>query len=92
VLGFKDRYFFDGSLRKDGSSLFGADQRYHNYYRASVAWLLTDEPWFKGTRYFDQIKFRAAVGTAGGRPSFSAQYEALTIGTGGSITCQYARQ
>ena len=86
VLGFKDRYFFDGSLRKDGSSLFGADQRYHNYYRASVAWLLTDEPWFKGTRYFDQIKFRAAVGTAGGRPSFSAQYEALTIGTGGSIT------
>jgi TonB-linked SusC/RagA family outer membrane protein len=86
VLGFKDRYFFDGSVRKDGSSLFGEDQRYHNYYRASVAWLLTDEPWFPWTRYFDQIKFRGAVGTAGARPSFSAQYEALTIGTGGSIT------
>ncbi|MEP6496140.1 MAG: SusC/RagA family TonB-linked outer membrane protein, partial [bacterium] len=86
VLGYKDRYFFDGSLRKDGSSLFGADQRYHNYYRASAAWLLTDEPWFKAGRFFDQIKFRAAVGTAGARPSFSAQYEALTIGTGGSIT------
>ena len=39
-----------------------------------------------GSRIFDQIKFRAAVGTAGARPSFSAQYEALTIGTGGSIT------
>ena len=34
----------------------------------------------------DQFKFRAAVGTAGARPRFSAQYEALTIGTGGSIT------
>jgi len=86
VLGFKDRYFFDGSLRRDGSSLFGEDQRYHNYYRASVAWLLSDESWFPGTRIFDQLKLRAAVGTAGARPSFSAQYEALTIGTGGSIT------
>ena len=36
----------------------------------------------------DQFKFRAAVGTAGGRPSFSAQYEAFSIGTGGSITAQ----
>jgi hypothetical protein len=45
-----------------------------------------DEPWFKGSSIFDQIKFRAAVGTAGGRPASSAQYEALTIGTGGSIT------
>src|SRR5262249_42886905 len=86
VLGFKDRYFFDGSLRRDGSSLFGEDQRYHNYYRASLAWLLSDESWFPATRIFDQLKLRSAVGTAGARPSFNAQYEALTIGTGGSIT------
>ena len=86
TLGYKDRYFFDGSVRKDGSSLFGADQRYHNYYRASVAWLMTDEPWFKGLEYVDQLKLRAAVGTAGARPSFNAQYEVLTLGTGGSIT------
>src|SRR6185312_15194120 len=86
TLGLKDRYFFDGSIRRDGSSLFGTDERYHNYYRASMAWLVTDEPWFKGGEYIDQLKLRAAVGTAGARPSFSAQYEALTIGTGGSIT------
>src|SRR6185312_13715043 len=86
TLGLKDRYFFDGSIRRDGSSLFGTDERYHNYYRASMAWLVTDEPWFKGGEYIDQLKIRAAVGTAGARPSFSAQYEALTIGTGGSIT------
>jgi TonB-linked SusC/RagA family outer membrane protein len=86
TLAYKERYFFDGSVRRDGSSLFGADQRYHNYYRASAAWLLTDEPWFPATKYVDQFKFRAAVGTAGARPRFSAQYEALTIGTGGSIT------
>ncbi len=86
-LGFKDRYFFDGSTRKDGSSLFGHDQRYHTYYRSSVAWLLSDEPWFSRLAdKIDQFKIRAAVGTAGNRPSFDAQYEALRIGTGGSIT------
>jgi TonB-linked SusC/RagA family outer membrane protein len=86
TIAFKDRYFFDGSIRRDGSSLFGADERFHNYYRASFAWLATDEPWFKGKDYVDQLKFRAAVGTAGARPRFTAQYEALTINTGGSIT------
>jgi TonB-linked SusC/RagA family outer membrane protein len=84
--GYKDRYFFDGSLRKDGSSLFGADQRYHNYYRASGAWLLSEEPWWKFRNAIDEFKFRGAVGTAGGWPRFSAQYEAFTIGAGGSIT------
>jgi hypothetical protein len=88
-LGYKDRYFFDGSIRKDGSSLFGANQRYHNYYRSSLAWLLSDEPFFQRfTDIFDSFKLRAAVGTAGGRPRFSAQYEALSLGTGGSITAQ----
>jgi TonB-linked SusC/RagA family outer membrane protein len=86
AISFKDRYFFDGSVRKDGSSLFGEDQRYHNYYRASLAWLLSDEPWFPAPNMIDQFKLRAAVGTAGARPSFAAQYEVLTIGTGGAIT------
>jgi TonB-linked SusC/RagA family outer membrane protein len=85
-LGFKDRYFYDGSIRKDGSSLFGADQRYHDYYRSSLAWLVSDEKWWKFPTAVDEFKIRAAVGTAGGRPSFSAQYEAFNIGSGGSIT------
>jgi TonB-linked SusC/RagA family outer membrane protein len=86
-LGYKDRYFFDGSARRDGSSLFGEEQRYHNYYRGSLAWLMSDEPWFaRFSDKLDQFKLRAAVGTAGGRPSYAAQYEVLTVGTGGSIT------
>ncbi len=86
-LGYKERYFFDGSVRKDGSSLFGEEQRYHTYYRGSLAWLLSDEPFFaKLANTIDQFKVRAAIGTAGNKPSFSAQYEVLSVGTGGSIT------
>jgi len=85
-LEFKERYIFDGLYRKEGSSLFGADQKWHDYYRLSFAWRASDEPWWKMPEFVNDFKFRASVGTAGARPSFSAQYEALSIGTGGSIT------
>jgi outer membrane receptor protein involved in Fe transport len=85
-LEFKERYIFDGLYRKEGSSLFGSDQKWHDYYRASIAWRLSDEPWWKPAELINDLKFRASVGTAGTRPGFSAQYEVLSIGTGGSIT------
>ena len=53
----------------------------------SVAWVMSDEPFFsRASDILDVFKLRAAAGTAGGRPRFSAQYEALSLGTGGSIT------
>jgi TonB-linked SusC/RagA family outer membrane protein len=85
-LEYKERYIFDGALRNDGSSLFGAAQRWHSYYRESFAWRASEEPWFKPKDFFNDVKFRAAIGTAGGRPSFAAQYEAFNIGAGGAIT------
>ncbi len=85
-LQYKDRYIFDGALRNDGSSLFGAAQRWHSYYRASGAWIVSEEPWFKLGNQLNELKLHAAVGTAGGRPRFSAQYEAFSIGAGGSIS------
>src|SRR5690606_9265378 len=32
--------------RRDGSSLFGPDNRWHNYYRVAAAWRLSEEDWF----------------------------------------------
>ncbi len=60
--------------RRDGSSLFGPDNRWHNYYRVATAWRLSEEDWFN----FDNIgefKISYARGTAGGTPSWSDQYE-----------------
>src|SRR6185503_6676280 len=85
-LDYKDRYILDGSIRREGSSLFGIAQRWHDYSRASLAWLASEEPWWFLPSQIDQFKFRAAVGTAGGRPAFDQQYEVYNLGTGGSIT------
>jgi len=84
-LEYKGRYIFDGLYRYDGSSLFGADERWHSYYRLSGAWRASEEPFWKFTTAVNDLKFRGSVGTAGGRPRFSAQYETFTIGTGGIV-------
>jgi len=83
---YKGRYIIDGIYRMEGSSLFGADERWHPYYRGSLAWVASDEPWWPMKSALTLFKPRVSVGTAGGRPRFSAQYETFTIGTGGTVS------
>lgn len=83
---YKERYIVGALVRRDGSSLFGAQNRYANYYRGSLAWRISDEPWWFLPTALNDMKFRASYGTAGGRPRFDAQYEVLALGTGGSIS------
>jgi TonB-linked SusC/RagA family outer membrane protein len=82
-LDWRDRYILGALIRRDGSSLFGADNRWATYGRVSAAWRLSEEPWWFTTA-LNEMKLRASHGTAGGRPSFSAQYETFSItpGTG----------
>src|SRR5437588_9497661 len=61
---WKDRYVFDGLIRRDGSSLFGRAHRWSTFGRGAVAWRISQEPWwFVGP--LNELKLRAAVGTAG---------------------------
>ena len=78
---YKDRYIADILVRRDGSSLFGPDERWHNYFRASGAWRLTLEPWWF-TDKIQEFKFRGSYGTAGGRPNFFARFETWTVQEG----------
>jgi len=82
-LDFKDRYIGDVLFRRDGSSLFGAEERYANYFRVSGAYRISEEPWFN-INGIDEFKLRASHGTAGLRPPFEAQYETLNV-IGGSL-------
>ncbi|MEJ7810292.1 MAG: SusC/RagA family TonB-linked outer membrane protein [Gemmatimonadaceae bacterium] len=84
---WRERYIADVLFRRDGSSLFGSENRWANYGRASLAWRASQEPWWILPQA-NEFKLRASVGTAGGRPSFAAQYEAFSIGTGGVLTPQ----
>lgn len=80
-LEFKERYILDALYRRDGSSLFGVDNRWADFYRVAGAWRMAQEPWWFLPQA-DEFKLRAAVGTAGGRPNFAAQYETYNVVNG----------
>lgn len=79
----KERYILDATIRYEGSSLFGEDNRWATFGRVSGAWRLSQESWWFFPEALNEFKLRASYGTAGGRPNFSAQYETFTVGTGG---------
>jgi TonB-linked SusC/RagA family outer membrane protein len=81
ALDYQGKYISDFLVRRDGSSLFGEEERWQTYYRASGAWRLAQEAWWP----FDNInefKLRYSIGTAGGRPGFTWQYETFSVSQG----------
>ncbi|MBL4904463.1 MAG: outer membrane beta-barrel protein, partial [Flavobacteriaceae bacterium] len=79
---YKDRYIFDALYRKDGSSLFGENERWNDYYRVSAAWRITQDIEIPGVQ---EMKINVATGTSGQRPGFSWQYEQTGI-NGGTLS------
>jgi len=79
---YKDKYIFEGLIRRDGSSLFGKAERYQTFYRASAAYRLTEDFKIPGV---NEWKLRASYGTSGQRPPFEAQYETFDIINGVAV-------
>ncbi|MEM1126136.1 MAG: SusC/RagA family TonB-linked outer membrane protein [Bacteroidota bacterium] len=78
---YDDKYIGDFLIRRDGSSLFGADERWQTYFRVSGAYRMAEEAWWP-LENVDEFKLRYSIGTAGQRPDFQAQYETFTIDNG----------
>lgn len=76
---YGDRYLLQLVGRRDGSSLFGAANRWANYYGISGAWRISQDFSIPG---FQDLKIRAARGTAGLRPGFDFQYETYSVFAG----------
>lgn len=80
---FDGRYIVEGLVRRDGTSLFGADNRWATFGRFSLAWRPSQESWWFGGNAVNDFKVRFSRGSAGGRPSFTAQYETFGVTTTG---------
>jgi TonB-linked SusC/RagA family outer membrane protein len=76
---YGDRYLLQLVGRRDGSSLFGSNNRWENYYGISGAWRISQDFKIPG---FQDLKIRAARGTAGLRPGFEYQYETYSVFAG----------
>ncbi|MCY7292686.1 MAG: SusC/RagA family TonB-linked outer membrane protein, partial [Ferruginibacter sp.] len=62
---YKDKYFFNGSLRRDGSSRFGANNRFATFYSVGAGWVVSDEEFFKNVTFINSLKISSSFGTVG---------------------------
>lgn len=62
---FADRYFVSASLRREGSSKFGADNKWGNFPGVSVGWRISNEAFFPAVDAINDLKFRADFGVTG---------------------------
>ncbi len=84
---YRGKYIADALVRRDGSSLFGPNERWNSYYRVSGAYRLSEEDWWRWPS-INEFKLRASRGTAGGRPSFNDQYETFSFSAAGGVLKQ----
>lgn len=81
---FDSRYIFSGSLRTDGSSRFGKNNRWGYFPSASVAWLLSEESFLKDNENISLLKVRASYGSTGNLPRDNyLQYNVYRVNTAG---------
>ena len=77
---YDNRYFGEVSLRRDGRSNFGSNNRYGNFFSFSGAWNINNESWFKA-QWVDMLKLRASFGSVGNVPtSLYPSYSLYSVG------------
>ncbi|NGM60429.1 TonB-dependent receptor [Sphingobacterium sp. SGG-5] len=79
---YKKKYMFSAVLRYDGSSRFGADNRYGWFPSFSVGWDASQEPFLKRTNWAQQLKLRASYGETGNSAIGDFAARALSDGSG----------
>jgi TonB-linked SusC/RagA family outer membrane protein len=83
---YDDKYIATASVRRDGSSVFGENNRYGVFWSTSAGWNIHKEDWFKGN-FFNNLKLRASAGTSGNSNGL-ASYGSLASLEFGSLNGQ----
>ena len=62
---YDNRYLIDLNFRRDGSSVFGADNHFSTTWSVGLGWNLHSEPFMKDVEWLNYFKLRASVGNPG---------------------------
>ncbi|WP_026998119.1 TonB-dependent receptor [Flectobacillus major] len=84
---YKNKYLLQGSIRKDGSSVFGANNQWGYFPSIGGAWRISQEDFMNNQVLFSDLKLRASYGVTGNASGFNA-YTAQFI-SGGLGTYYY---
>ncbi|WP_163407277.1 SusC/RagA family TonB-linked outer membrane protein [Flavobacterium ajazii] len=81
---YKDKYLIQGTLRRDGGSVFGANNRWGYFPSVGGAWRIDKEGFMKNQGIFTDLKLRASYGETGnssGFNAYTAQFISGSLGT-----------
>lgn len=62
---YNGRYYFSGTIRRDGSSRFTGDNKWGTFFSASAGWILKEEDFLKDVDWLQNLKLRAGYGAIG---------------------------
>ncbi|MFT2008288.1 TonB-dependent receptor [Pontibacter sp. 13R65] len=62
---YNDKYLFTATVRRDGSSRFGVNNRWGTFPSFSAGWRVSQEPFMKNLSFVSDLKIRASYGTSG---------------------------
>lgn len=77
---YNGRYMLQASIRRDGSSVFGVNNRWGTFPSVSAAWNITEEPFMKNQNIFSNLKLRMGYGVSGNSLGFGAYTALATYG------------
>lgn len=68
---FRDKYILQASIRRDGGSMFGANQRWGYFPAVGAAWRISEEGFMQQQKLVDDLKLRLSYGETGNAAGFN---------------------
>ncbi len=83
--GYNNKYFASGTIRADGSSRFGPNNKWGYFPSVSGGWVMSKEKFMENEKWISNLKWRASWGQSGNQEIPNNAYETLVTETGGII-------
>ncbi|KGE15581.1 SusC/RagA family TonB-linked outer membrane protein [Sphingobacterium deserti] len=89
---FNSRYYATASIRHEGSSKFGPDSKWGNFYGFSAAWRMKEESFLSNVQWINDMKLRMDYGVTGNQdfPSYQSLNSFRSFGTYPYLGTQYS--
>jgi len=71
------KYYLSGSFRRDGSSRFGADNRWGNFWSVGLGYTLTEESFMQNITFINYLKLRGSYGEIGNAEIGNYEWQGL---------------
>jgi len=85
---YNNRYYLTASIRADGSSRFGKNNRYGYFPSGSIAWRISQEEFLKDVEWLSDLKVRASAGLTGNNSMLDKDGKQMNYGSIGTMLNQ----